>query len=262
MGKSPSLFEDLDIYQVLNTVGENILIADTSYKLIWMNEAAKELMKDIGPFVNINDPEQFIGINISTFHGEKQRDILEKGEFPHKANISLFNRFEASIVVDHLKGRNGEVKGFLLTWKDVTEYEREVKAGQELIEELSTPIINTEVESTLLVPITGTLCEHRFETMREKILLNCVKHRSQFIIFDFTGVSKNIDEKVAFYFSHIASALRLIGATPIFAGFPVDVAKDFANHSIHTDVKTFSSYKKGMEYIREKEGYQLVKVKK
>lgn len=257
---SSSILEDMNVYSLLDRIGEGLIFADDEYRIIWINHAAKEILSKVGPLAGMADPEAFIGFDIRHFHGKKQNDILQNGPFPHSAQIRLFNRFTAKIVVDKLTNLQGEQTGFVLTWRDVTEYENVIEEGKALLEEMYTPIIGTALDSALLIALTGTLTEERMEKMKEKILREAAERRAEYMIFDFTGISETFDETIAFHLNQIAEGLRLIGTESIFAGMNPKLVQHIIHQGYILNVKTFQSFKQGIFYIWKEKGYALNKI--
>ncbi|TWI59332.1 PAS domain-containing sensor histidine kinase [Halalkalibacter nanhaiisediminis] len=135
---------------ILNTIGENIFITDTNYNIVWINDYAEGLIKKIGEFINIYSKDELIGKNISSFHpenGKKQMKILKEGPFPYESTINLFNRFTANLVINRLIIA-GELKGYILTWKDVTEYEQKVTDTLLALDE-STMVVFTDTSGRM-----------------------------------------------------------------------------------------------------------------
>ncbi|WP_059170579.1 PAS domain-containing protein [Bacillus sp. FJAT-27445] len=248
----------ISAHYLLNKINENILIANSDYHIVWINDAAKQLLKKIGPFVGIENPEDFIGMSLTRFHGEREQMILEKGQFPHSAQISLFRTFSANIVVDRLDDENGVMIGYILTWKDVTEYETAIKEGREQLIELEIPIIPMAIEQIVLVPILGKLDDERLARMELKVLSYCAEHQKESIMFDFSGVSAEINTHIAFRLKQMVNSLRLMGIEPIYIGIRPDMAKTIVNERISLGVKTFQSFNQGIRYMWKKYGYTLV----
>ncbi|WML48925.1 STAS domain-containing protein [Neobacillus sp. PS3-34] len=143
---------------------------------------------------------------------------MEHGPFPHFANITLFKTYSANIVVDQLIGDDGERIGYILTWKDVTEYEKKIQETKKQIQELDTPIIPLALDTSILIPVLGTLSKDRLHFMEEKVLTYCSKHEIEFILFDFSGIADELNSEIAFHLQQIHEALVLMGVEPIYIG--------------------------------------------
>ncbi|WP_230501563.1 STAS domain-containing protein [Sutcliffiella rhizosphaerae] len=253
------MFENIQVIKLLDSIGESLIFADKELYITWFNKPAQDLLQLIGPYVGIQQPEEFIGKSLSQFHGQKQHDILMGEVFPHSANIKLFNRFSARIVVDRVLNNDGEFTGFVLTWKDVTDYQKELSSHREMLKSLYTPIIETALESAILVALTGNLTEERIQYSKDAILVACGEKKAEYIIFDFTGIAKDIDDMVAFHLDQLADALKLMGSEAIFVGLNPIIIQNMIEKGLNIRVKTFQSFRQGIAYVWEKKGYELVK---
>ena len=248
-------FQSSETKEALNMVGENIFVADLQFNIVWINDYADKLIKEIGRFVRIEKKEDLYGRNISEFHrgkGERQKGILTNGSFPYETTIDLFNRFTASIVVNPLV-LEGQNRGYILTWKDVTEYESEIKEGQKRIEELYTPIMETSMDGVLLVPVIGTMTEDRIQKMIQKVLEECARHQANYVIFDFSGMTKVEDEHILLEFDAFGKSLSLMGVNMLCSGFTIEMVKVMVKYSINVKEQTFGTFKQAIRYIAKKE---------
>jgi anti-anti-sigma regulatory factor len=249
-----NFFESDETIAMLNTIGENIFIADLDFTIVWINDYANELIERLRPFLHIQSKEDLIGVNMRRFHpqnGKKQEHVLENGPFPYETNINLFNKYSARIVVNPFVV-NEKKKGYVLTWKDVTNYEQQ-------IQELHTPIIETTADDVMLIPLVGTLTQERIRTMKDKILEESVEKQAKYIIIDFTGITKLQDLYSLDELRHLTQALRLVGAHVLYTGFSVELAQKLVKQNISIDAKTFGNLKQAFYYIWDKKGYKLIK---
>lgn len=260
MENNMEIFKDLNVLRLLDSIGESLIYADKNQYIRWMNGTAKKLLARIGPFVKIEDPEDFIGQNLSMFHGPRQNEILTNGKFPHAAQIRLFNRFSAKIVVDKVYNESGEFAGYILTWKDVSDYQQELEIQQNMLKSLYTPIIGTAIDSVLLVALTGLLTEERMQYTKDAILIACAEKKAEYVIFDFTGIVDGIEEVAVFHLDQIAEALRLMGSEAIFVGLNAQFVQQMIRKGLNVRVKTCQSFKQGIHYVWSKMGYKLVKI--
>ncbi|MBN6185598.1 hypothetical protein JQN58_01190 [Aneurinibacillus sp. BA2021] len=254
-----NVFKHRETLAALNAVGENLLVADKTFTIVWMNEAAKQLMEVVGKHVGIDQPDGFIGQSLVRFHSDKVVRILEHGPFPYRADITLFERYAASIVVDTLHSDEGEVTGYLLTWKDVTSYEEERRAERKRLEELYTPVIETANRMSLLIPLTGSLDRHRVEKMTEKVLKEVSRRNSRFVILDFTGITHVAGDDLDIQLARLTRALRLMGVETLYVGFPIEIVQSFVRNGLEITARSFPSFKEGIQYVWGKSGYRLQK---
>lgn len=251
------MFNSIDIPTILNTVGESIIVADTDFHICWFNKSAHHLLKRVGPSVHIHNPEEFIGLNLSRFHGQKQRQILEEGPLPHEANIKLFNKFSANIYVDEIKNKEGIRVGYILTWKDVTEFEDKIQGSTKALKSLYTPIIDTTMDCAIMVALTGVITEDRMQHIKDSILIGCAKKQAEYVLFDFTGIQEEVEDSVVYHLDQVACALRIMGSEAIFVGLKENLVTQFITNGLTINVKTFQSFKQGMFYVFDQKGYEL-----
>jgi rsbT co-antagonist protein RsbR len=253
-------FGAIETHQLLNKINENILIANEEYNIVFINDSAKKLLAQIGPYVGINDPEEFIGRNLGDIYGNRQQKILSGGKFPYSASITLFNKFSAEIMVDRLTNNEGKESGFILTWKDVTEFEETLEENRRQLQILDMPVIPLSVDTAVLVPVMGKLTEERLELLGEKILTHSVQQGNQFVIFDFTGVSDELDASIAFHLQQVINALKLMGVQSIYVGISPEMAKSIVLNGLLVDVPTFNTFVHGIRYVWRETGFELVKI--
>lgn len=252
------LLKHVDVYSLLDKIDENVFLTDAEHTIVWFNQNAKSLLRKVGPYVDIDNPDDFIGMNVSNFHGDRQAKILKEGPFPHSAHIVLFKKFSADILVDVVTDIHGETTGFILTWKDVTDYEETIKEGKELLLEIDTPIIPTYDDSAALVPVVGRITPDRLELIQEKILQYVKDHGNAFIIFDFTSFEHTFDPFELDGIRKIFKALGLMGVEPVVVGIGSKMAHSMIKTDIKLDVKPFNSFKQGMQYIMDKNGLKII----
>lgn len=254
------MFQELQLLKLLDSIGESLIFADNNQDIKWINNPAREILAKVGPYMNLHSPDDFIGLNLASFHGERQQEILKKGVFPHTAKIKLFNRFSAKIVVDQVLNDNNERTGFILTWNDVSDFEQELQNQQAMLKSLYTPIIGTAIDSVLLVALTGSLTEERMQYTKDAILIACVERKAEYILFDFTGIVDEVDEVVVYHLDQIAEALKLMGSEAIFVGLNANFVQQMIRKGLNIRVKTCQSFKQGVQYVWKKKGYKLVKI--
>ena len=231
--------------QAMNTVGENLFIADETYTIVWINDYAERLIHQLSSYMPVKGRTDLIGRNISDFHsndGEKQRRILKNGPFPFESNIVLFNHFQASIVVNPYFAK-GEVVGYVLTWKDVTEYE-------ERIDEISVPVIDLWAGEVLMLPLIGSVNSHRIKVVTEKLLSTCSEKQARYLLCDFTGVTNVSGDRVMQDLDKVIRGLGCMGINVIFTGIPISLVQEFIKEGVHIDVPTFRDVKQALSHLK------------
>ena len=93
----------------------------------------------------------------------------------------------------------------------------------ELIEELSTPVINV-AEGVLLTPVIGSLNHERADLMTAALLRAVVERHARVVILDVTG-SRSMGADVVHHLTRAAAAVRLMGAECVLTGITAGVAQ-------------------------------------
>ena len=171
-----------------------------------------------------------------------------------------------SIVVELLSEEEADVSVFIerfqeiekriddLTNKLVHEYTGSWETTLEMqklsLLELSAPLIPV-FESISVMPLIGTIDTTRARLIMENLLNGVIKHRSQVVLIDITGVPI-VDTMVANHIIQAAEAVRLIGADCILVGIRPEIAQTIVNLGIDlTNFPTKSTLKKGIETALE-----------
>ncbi|MCM3731384.1 STAS domain-containing protein [Fictibacillus nanhaiensis] len=248
------------VTDTLNCLEENIFFIDVEYKIAWMNKAAEEFIESVKSFFKLDRAEDLIGTPIARFHKNPsyQEEMLQKGDFPIDMQLILFNKFVARLVVKELVIREQKL-GFILIWKDITEREKEKEKTKALINELSTPILPTFAEHTLLVPLIGELTLERMENLTSKLLNECLNYQAEYVLLDFSGVTTVENLDLEREIQNLASAVELMGAEVIFCGFTTNMVKNLVHLGINANQRSFVSFRNAMRYVVSKLGYPYEK---
>ena len=154
--------------------------------------------------------------------------------------------------------------------QEVKDLKQQLKEYEELINEISVPIIPSIIPETILVPVTGKLSPERLELIFTKI--NEMAYRLSYteglntVIIDFTAISKKelgeIDT-LGMYIENFQKALNLMGVETLFVGFTPSVTQDLIQSglSIVNDLNTFLSFRTALSYLMKKRGFALQKNK-
>ena len=103
------------------------------------------------------------------------------------------------------------------------EAEEANRLKDELIEDLSTPVINV-AEGVLLAPVIGSLNRERADRMTSALLRAVVERRARVVIIDVTG-TRRLGADVAQHLTRAAAAVRLMGAACVLTGIGAAVAR-------------------------------------
>lgn len=107
------------------------------------------------------------------------------------------------------------------------EAEEANRVKDELIEELSTPVINV-AEGVLLGPVIGSLNRERADLLTAALLRAVVERRARVVILDVTG-ARSMGADVVHHLTRAAAAVRLMGAECVLTGISAGVARTLVN---------------------------------
>lgn len=125
-------------------------------------------------------------------------------------------------------------------------WERTVSLQKMALQELSAPLIPV-LEGITVMPLVGTIDTERAKQIMENLLNGVVKHRSEVVLIDITGVPL-VDTMVAHHIIQAAAAVKLVGATCILCGIRPEIAQTIVNLGIDlSEVITKNTLKRGIE---------------
>ena len=131
-----------------------------------------------------------------------------------------------------------------------TTWERTVSLQKIALQELSAPLIPV-FEGITVMPLIGTIDTERARQIMENLLDGVVKHRSEVVLIDITGVPV-VDTMVAHHIIQAAEAVRLVGACCMLVGIRPEIAQTIVNLGINLDeIITKNTLKKGVEAALE-----------
>src|SRR5205807_2515753 len=105
----------------------------------------------------------------------------------------------------------------------ICQRERVIRAQQEAIRELSTPVLKVR-QGLLLLPLIGAIDSERAAQFTSEVLRAIRIHRARVVVLDVTGVA-GMDTRVAHHVLQAVDAMRLMGATAILSGLAPEVAQ-------------------------------------
>ncbi|MBI4551657.1 MAG: GAF domain-containing protein [Candidatus Latescibacteria bacterium] len=105
----------------------------------------------------------------------------------------------------------------------VQEREHIIRQQQEIIRELSTPVLQVR-ERLLILPIIGVIDAQRARQLTEQLLRGIRANRAKVVVIDITGVP-SVDATVANHLVQTVDASRLMGANVIVTGLSSEIAQ-------------------------------------
>ncbi|WP_174728048.1 STAS domain-containing protein [Mesobacillus harenae] len=247
IGKIPASIPELNI---INSIGENIIVADKDYNVAWVNPTAASLLTNIAPLFGMNNASEIIGMNMNHFHQnpDHQNRIMGQLEKSHRARINIKDEFVTDIIINPIYNSN-EIKGYVVMLMDVTTKAEEESRREKLIEALSVPILKIW-DKTIAIPLFGGFDLDRGELLLTKVLEYCTDQGMEYVLLDVTGLTEWTEE-TASYLKKLADSLKIIGSECIFVGMSPELAIAFAHYQFN--YPTLSTTQDGLEYVLKTE---------
>ncbi|MEG9299075.1 STAS domain-containing protein [Mangrovibacillus sp. Mu-81] len=150
--------------------------------------------------------------------------------------------------------------------EEIAQLKKQLEESEELIRDISAPIIPSIVPETILVPITGRLSPERFDMIITRILNVSYQEEINTIIIDFSAISeKDICEMDVFgtYVDNLAKAISLMGIEVLFVGFTPSLTQIIVNSGVQQilEVKSFLSFKTALQYLMNQRGMKFQHIK-
>ncbi|AZB44139.1 STAS domain-containing protein [Bacillus sp. FJAT-42376] len=155
-----------------------------------------------------------------------------------------------------MKGEENELDGLK---SEIERLKQIVADYEQLIKDLSAPIIPSIIPDTILVPFTGMLYAERFEMMIAKITEYTFSRPVNTAVIDFTAISKKeIGEVSVFgrYVENLTSTLNLMGVQVLYVGFTPAITQVLVESGLSfvKELKTFSTFKTALQYLMKEKG--------
>jgi rsbT co-antagonist protein RsbR len=199
--------------------------------------------------VRLGWPLHFVIEGLQTFSKILWEGMLQQGTV-HEGNqmevIYAFDRWLSPL-------QNEVVDNYSRTW------ERTVSLQKIALQELSAPLIPV-FDGITVMPLVGTIDTERAKQIMENLLTGVVKHRSEVVLIDITGVPV-VDTMVAHHIIQAAEAVRLVGAKCMLCGIRPEIAQTIVNLGINLNqFTTKNTLKKGIEAALEMTNCKIVNV--
>ena len=246
IGKIP---ENISLLKALDRIGETILIADTSYRICWMNSEACRLLAEIAPLYGIEDYQELIGMNMDRFHKfpENQKKMMDALKEDHRTRITIRNEIVTDIVISPIKDEGEEIQGYIVMLMDVTTQAEEQKKKEKLIKELSIPILDVW-DRTIALPLIGEFDKARSDQLIATVLVECSNKNIEYVLVDLSGITE-FEFQVRYQIQMMTESLSLIGTQCILVGISPKLAMSIV--SLDSGTRTFSSTYQGLKHIME-----------
>jgi rsbT co-antagonist protein RsbR len=195
-------------------------------------------------------PISFVNEGLHKFTFVVLKGMLEKGLLTNDNQLELIYDLDkwSSPMNQEIMNR------YTWTW------ERKVSMQKIALQELSAPLIPV-LEGITVMPLIGTIDTERAKLIMESLLVGAVKHRSEVVLIDITGVPI-VDTMVAHHIIKAAEAVRLVGATCMLCGIRPEIAQTIVDLGINlNEIITKSSLKKGIDAALELTNRKIIEVR-
>lgn len=249
MNEVGAIPHDISILTVLNSIGENIIIADKQFHVRWMNNNASKLLTEVAPLFNESSSQDFIGKSMDFFHKkpENQQRLMKTLEGTLRSRITIRDRFVTDIVVTPIKEDIKGIEGYVVMLMDVTTKAEEEKEKEKLIKALSIPILHVW-KNTIALPLIGEFDSERADLLISSVLMECSANRIENVLIDLGGLG-NFNNEVRFHIQKLYDCLNLIGAKCILVGIKPSLAISMG--AFDRDIPTYQTTYAGLEAIIE-----------
>jgi len=249
MSEVGAIPNEISILTALNSIGENIIIADKQFHVRWMNRNASNLLTEVAPLFMKSSSQDFIGKSMDFFHKQAahQQRIMKSLESTYRSRITIRDRFVADIVVTPIKKDMNEIEGYVVMLMDVTTKAEEEREKEKLIKALSIPILHVW-KNTIALPLIGEFDSERADFLISTVLMECSASRIENVLIDLSGL-RDLDYEVRFHIQKLYDCLNLIGAKCILVGIKPELAISMG--SFEREITTYRSTYAGLEAIIE-----------
>ncbi|EUJ51840.1 RsbT co-antagonist protein RsbRA [Listeria fleischmannii] len=214
----------------------DLIISNVTEAGITFNEKLDDFAEKV---VLLGWPVHFVTSGLRIFGLLVYKAIRNEAFFVKKeveAENDAYYRFESWLSSMY----NKIVTAYADTW------EKTVSIQKLALQELSAPLLPI-FDHISVMPLIGTIDTERARQIMENLLMGVVKHRSEVVLIDITGVPV-VDTMVAHHIIQASEAVRLVGCQPMLVGIRPEIAQTIVNLGIELDkIITTNTLKKGME---------------
>lgn len=143
--------------ETLDALRTNVMIANLSFEIIYVNPCAKETLAKIGTEIrrvfNV-DVDDMVGASIHRFHRDPQRIeriLTDPQSLPHQAEFT-FGNVTLETRINSIRDTAGDIVGYCVAWEDAS-YRRRLELdylGQIKAMSKAQAIIEFEVDGTII----------------------------------------------------------------------------------------------------------------
>lgn len=137
----------------------------------------------------------------------------------------------------------------------ITLLRHEVAQYKSIIKEMSVPLIESSLNNTLLMPLSGHLFQERITQIEAKLFNYLQEHRHvKTVIMDFTGIShKNTimmsTDELSDALRNLHTTLTVVGIRVVYTGFQPEVIFNFVKSGFNEQLETYPTYRLALEHL-------------
>ncbi len=147
--------------------------------------------------------------------------------------------------------------------EELQQLKEKIAKYEEIIKEMSVPIIPSIIDNTILIPIVGYTDKERMERIRSKVLEYVGTRRdTECAVFDFSSIRLTDDdglEMLTLELQLMRSELQLMGIRPIMVGFTPPFVRQLVNSGIASEVESYSNFKTALQALMEEKNLSFSK---
>jgi anti-anti-sigma regulatory factor len=149
--------------------------------------------------------------------------------------------------------------------QEIKGLQEQLAQSEQIIMDISAPIIPSIIPETILIPVTGRLNPERFERIISKILDVSYGEDISTIIIDFSAISENeIGEIDIFgtYIHNMVKAIGLMGIETLFVGFTPALTQVMINSGVRElhGIKSFLTFRTALQYLMREKDLEFQKI--
>ncbi|PQD93840.1 RsbR protein [Pradoshia eiseniae] len=243
--------------RVINVVSDQVFIR-TSNEFIEVlisniTDSNEEFQSKLGDFaekiIRLGWPLTFVNEGMKLFNIVVTEGMVREGVMTKENQLEIVLDFDEWITPLN----NEIINVYTSTW------ERTVSLQRIALQELSAPLIPV-FDGITVMPLIGTIDTERAKQIMENLLSGAVRHRSEVVLIDITGVPV-VDTMVAHHIIQAAEAVRLVGAKCMLVGIRPEIAQTIVNLGINLDeIITKNTLKKGVEAALQITNKKIIEV--
>jgi rsbT co-antagonist protein RsbR len=241
--------EDEEHLKALRPLAERYAapVIDELYRLFLAHETTAAFFKDLKVLERVKQLQKryFIGLTDGDYGVRYAEERLKIGSVHERINLvtkwylggyALYLRSVIRRILDEHPNDRARALEFVTSLIKViffdvglaidtyiAQREKIIRAQQEEIRELSTPVLRLK-DRLLVVPIVGMIDSQRAYQLTEHVLRAIRQHRAKVVVFDITGVP-TVDSAVANHLIQTVQAARLLGARSVMTGVSPEIAQ-------------------------------------